>query len=213
MTNRQNSHLRMFINVQIIFRDYPDKWNAAPALAGIISKLDEYLAAIQTLNREIAIKAKGTKLKKDNLRKSLSEKAVAISGTLKAYALMNNDKVLAKKVHLTKTHLRNLREMDISRSINNLIQTGRENLPKMKEYAFNEESLNSLEMDMNQFNKMIGRPAQILATRNAKKKELKKVFAKTNLLLKNQLDNLMTQFKYTDPEFYELYKRSRVIYG
>lgn len=213
MTKRQNSHLKMFINVQVIFRNYPDKWNAVSVLTGIISKLDEYLAAIQTLNREIAIKAKGTKLEKNNLRKSLSAKAIVISGVLEAYAMMNNDKVLAKKVHITKTYVRNLREMDISRTINNLIQAARENLPKMKEYAFNEESINSLEKDMNQFNKRIGGPAQILATRNAKKKELKKVFAKTNLLLKDQLDNMMTQFQYTDPEFYELYKRSRVIYG
>ena len=85
--------------------------------------------------------------------------------------------------------------MDISRTINNLIQAARENLPKMKEYTLNEENITSLENDMNQFNKMIGRPAQIQATRNAKKKELKKVFAKTNLLLKDQLDNMMTQFQ------------------
>ena len=195
MTKRQNSHLKMFINVQVVFRDYPDKWNAVSVLSGIISKLDEYLAAIQILNREIAIKSKGTKLKKNNLRKSLSAKALAISGILEAYAMMNNDKVLAKKVHLTKTNLRNLREMDISRTINNLIQAARENLPKMKEYTLNEENITSLENDMNQFNKMIGRPAQIQATRNAKKKELKKVFAKTNLLLKDQLDNMMTQFQ------------------
>ena len=110
MTKRQNSHLKMFINVQVVFRDYPDKWNAVSVLSGRTSKLDEYLAAIQILSREIAIKSKGTKLKKNNLRKSLSAKALAISGILEAYAMMNNDKVLAKKVHLTKTNLRNLRK-------------------------------------------------------------------------------------------------------
>ncbi|HYX07318.1 MAG TPA: hypothetical protein VE912_11350, partial [Bacteroidales bacterium] len=68
MTNRQNSHLRMFINVQIIFRDYPDKWKTVPVLADIKDHLDQHLAAIQALNREIGIKSKGTKLKKDNLR-------------------------------------------------------------------------------------------------------------------------------------------------
>ncbi len=32
MTKRQNSHLKMFINVQVVFRDYPDKWNAVLVL-------------------------------------------------------------------------------------------------------------------------------------------------------------------------------------
>lgn len=211
MNATQNVHLRMFINTQTAMDNYSNKWNSIPVFLARKNEFDEIIQRIVAQNEKTNPASIAVTENKADVRQGLAEKTIVVSGILQAYAAMNDDPVLADKVKITKTDLKNCRETEVETLVTPVIAEARNNLANLTDYMLTEDMIVEVETSLDNFKALIGQPRTIRNKAFAAKTVLGDLFDEANNLLDSQLDKLMIRFKFTDQDFYEEYTRARVI--
>lgn len=211
MNTDQNKHLRMYLNTQAALDNHTNKWNTFPIMVVKKNEYDELIQRIISQNEKTNPASKGITESKDLVRHGLTEKAVSLSGTMQAFAAVNNDLELAEKVSLTKTALNHCRETDLEAMVVPVITEARNRIEALTDYLVTEDIIVEVETSLDNFKALIGQPRTIRNKAFAAKTVLADLFDQTDDLLNGQLDKLMLRYRATDNDFYEEYTRARVI--
>ncbi|GET27666.1 hypothetical protein [Prolixibacter sp. NT017] len=211
MNTDQNKHLRMYLNTQAALDNHTNKWNMLPIMVAKKNEYDELIQRIISQNEKTNPASKGITESKDLVRHGLTEKAVSLSGTMQAFAAVNNDLELAEKVSLTKTALNHCRETDLEAMVVPVITEARNRIEALTDYLVTEDMIVEVETSLDNFKALIGQPRTIRNKAFAAKTVLADLFDQTDDLLNSQLDKLMLRYRATDNDFYEEYTRARVI--
>ncbi|GET30021.1 hypothetical protein [Prolixibacter sp. SD074] len=211
MNTNQNKHLRMYLNTQTALDNNTNKWNTLPIMVATKNQYDELIQRIIGQNEKTNPASKGITESKDLVRYGLTEKAVSLSGTMQAFAAVNNDLELAEKVTLHKSDLTRCRETDLEALVVPVITEARNRIEALTDYQVTEDMLVEIETSLDNFKALIGQPRTIRNKAFAAKTVLADLFDKADDLLNNQLDKLMLRYRATNSDFYEEYTRARVI--
>ena len=213
MNKVQTNQFRMFLNTQDMLDANTTIWNGTPIIVSTKNQYDELIQRVVEKNEKTNPNSKGVTRNKDQALLNLTEKVVSLSGILQAYAAFNNDIVLAGKVKFVKSDLIRARETDIEGLINPFIDIAREKIGDLADFSVTEEGIVELETSLDDFKVLIGQPRTIRNQAFAAMTAVDELFDETNDLLKAKLDKLMIRFEFTNPEFYDEYKRARTIVG
>ena len=213
MNKVQTNQFRMFLNTQDMLDANTTIWNGTPIIVSTKNQYDELIQRVVEKNEKTNPNSKGVTRNKDQALLNLTEKVVSLSGILQAYAAFNNDIVLAGKVKFVKSDLIRARETDIEGLINPFIDIAREKIGDLADFSVTEEGIVELETSLDDFKVLIGQPRTIRNQAFAAMTAVDELFDETNDLLKAKLDKLMIRFEFTNPEFYDGYKRARTIVG
>ncbi len=209
----QTKHQRMFLNTQTSLNNNTSLWNTIPILVSMKNDLDELIQRIEAQNEKTNPGSVEITANKEEVKNGLAQKAMSLSGTLQAYAAINNLPEITAKVKLTKTDISRARETDIEALVKPLIDIARENLDQLVDFVVTEEIVSELETSLDDFKVLIGQPRVIRNQAFAAMDKLDELFDATNKLLKEKLDKIMIRFEYSDTEFYQEYIRARTIVG
>ncbi|MCU4174173.1 hypothetical protein [Carboxylicivirga sp. N1Y90] len=85
------------------------------------------------------------------------------------------------------------------------------NIEALKGFGISDEMITEIETSVDEFKHLIGSVRNIRIKRYANIKEADQLINAGNSLLKNKMDKMMKVFELTQPVFYDVYKRARVI--
>ncbi|MCG8409768.1 MAG: hypothetical protein MI739_00605 [Bacteroidales bacterium] len=210
MNRKNEQYLNMFLVTQSYLEEHISVWSSISRLVGYKKDFDELLARIIDIsnksNNNIAI----TK-RKENLQKTLANKAVKLSGAMQAYCSETNRIDLKKEISITKTKVLRAKDSELKPMISLLIDCSKKYLANLSDFGVTDAMIADLQITLDDFNALIGKPRVILNNKYMQLSILDELFGKANNLLKDKIDKIMVMFKDSENGFYEGYLRNRVI--
>ena len=201
----------MFLTTQETLDTNSPLWNMIPVLLNVKNNLDELIQRIADVNEKTVSNSKSVTASKEIALNGMIRKAVSLSGILQAYAAFTDNVPLAGKVKLTKSDIVQARETDVEALVAPVINEARKELANITDFGASEAMVVELETSLDDFKTHIGQPRTIRNQAFAAITLLDELFDTANGVVKNKLDKLMIQFKYTQTEFYSEYERARTI--
>ena len=216
--------LQMFSRVNEIMEKNLSRWDGIAALRTIYDEFMKNYVKIKKLSEE-QIKRPNTLINaKNKLLNQLVEKVIPVANVLEVYStgrkkkddktvkisknklLKSKDSIILKKCQLV---LRNSRKLfnkatkDAEKKITSPSKTN------ITDYGLTEGMINALEDICIKYKAESEQVGNKLKQELKIAEEIKNLVKKNNKLLQKKLDKLMIIFDSRDPEFYEIYQKSR----
>jgi hypothetical protein len=211
MNKTKTNQYRMFLSTQETLDANSPLWTMIPVLLQVKNNLDELIQRIADVNEKTVSNSKSVTASKEIALNGMMQKAVSISGILQAYAAITGNVKLAGKVKLTKSDIIQARETDVEALVAPIIKEARKELANITDFGASEAMVVELETSLDDFKTQIGQPRTVRNQAFAAITLLDELFDTANVVVKDKLDKLMIQFKYTQTEFYSEYERARTI--
>ena len=211
MNDRQENKLTMYETVQETMAANVTITAAVPAIAPAVAALGAEITTIQTLSQTQKQPTKGATKSKSQLRGAMADAAVPVASALKALASATGNAELAAQANFTRTDFvfsRDTVAPDNAVIVKNLAIA---NLAALANYGAVQSDIDALAAAITAYNASITRPRQVVTLTKAATKQLEEAFARADVILNDQLDNLIEKFRLTQPAFYLAFQSARVI--
>lgn len=211
MKKRNENELTMFVLIQNYVLGLPEEVkDAMPTFDNVFTVFNNSVTSIGNLNGELSAKGLGYKIEKMNTKQTMVETAIVVSNAIRAYALVNNDTVLANNFKHTYPKLVTLRDTTAYNTCSFIHQKAVEMQDEIGDYGITTAILTSLENQLTSYLEKLAQPRQNIVDRKLVNQQIDSLF-KTS---KNQLflmDALVTTIKDTNPEVYNKYFNDRKV--
>lgn len=205
LANKQS----MYQALQSMLATNKPKWEIVPAISTTIQALEGLLNEIDACTSITSDSKKGETMQKKELRMQIIERTIEISSILSALILQTSEQYVGTKLDYSKSKLVKMRDMQLETTCSAIAEQGTEHLTLMTTAGIDANDIEALKTDIKTFAELLPRQRLSVTERKTANEKLKDLFARTDTLLKTQLDRLMLRYKQTQPEFYSSYKNSR----
>lgn len=168
-------------------------------------------AAIVAAFQQEDLVTKGITTDKVEAKKALAMMAIDIALPISAYAVKSGNNELKEKVSFSFSDLFRTKHGQVGSRIRNISDIGKEHLSGLAHYGINQSALDTLEAMIDDYEQKVPNPKNAAAIKKAVRENIKNLFAKNALLLKEHLDKTVVGFKKNYPDFVLAYKANRVI--
>ncbi len=185
-----------------------------PKFANAMLKLKEVSVKIQAIQVQQERDITGVAEDKHKTLNQLIDLMVEISGALQSYALEKENNTLHERINFTESTIDKLPHSVINNTAELIIEEADKLTPEeLTAEGISAEELTELKSLQAKFKVILQAPRQAIIDRSNQTEELRELFSEAADIKKKVLDNLITQFKRKDPEFYRKYTAaSNVIY-
>ena len=173
------------------------------ALGETLSALDAQIQAAQG--------NPGATTAKEQARVSLCAVAVEVIGAIKAYCAVAQDPELLAKVSFTASTICAGKVSEVVARCKNVWQAATDNAAALGKYGVTAAKLTKLDKAIKAFDRVKTAPRQHRVIKSAATKLIPVLVNSGVGILRNQLDELMPQFKESNPSFYNAYFSARVV--
>jgi hypothetical protein len=135
--------------------------------------------------------------------------AIYIVAALKAYASITGNLALAADVNFSPSDILRVKETDADDICLHIHQLGTTHLVALGDYDITQADLDVLAKEIKDFSDLIGKPRLSIGQGKAIREEIDTLIQKTDLQLRDQLDNLMLKYRVKAPAFYSQYLSAR----
>jgi hypothetical protein len=214
MLQKFNDELQMLTDVQQLLKIPANAAKIAPVqdLVDGATELDTRIITI-TDNKAITdADTNGIRGNKLNMRETVADDILALSGPLANLGRKNNDQVLVQKYNFSKTELTRMRDQDLLTAAQNTSADATTNLAALAPAGVTAQMVTDLNNDRAALLLLVASPEQAKQQKKAANQIIKAEFPHTRQLLEISLTPLMrTNFAKTDPLFYITYLASTLI--
>ncbi|MBI9068816.1 MAG: hypothetical protein JEZ09_16085 [Salinivirgaceae bacterium] len=201
------------VDATLVFLDNNvSKWQSIAKIGEVKNQLDAINLAIDNAAEEQEQSQVTIGKVKQKLKHTICEKADILNDVIEVFALMTDKPTLADKMADSASDLLKMKNEDMLRRVKQIITAANENQELLTaDYGLNAEQITDLQADYDHFLELNGQPREYQIKSSVATKSLEDLFAETNNLLVNQLDNLMKIFKRRDASFYNGYLKARMV--
>ncbi len=211
MNARQKSKLNMYRTVELHCNNNSALIAGNTAFSDSYSQFINKIVAIQGSTTEQEQKITGFTTAKSVAKKALSETASIIAGFIFAYASANNNYQLKEKVNYTYSELLAERDEQLVPVCSNILNSANDNLAALTDYGITAATVSGLQSAMEAYNAAVPANTNATSIRKAYGQALKQLIKETDVILKERMDKLVSNFADTDPGFVASYKNARSI--
>lgn len=211
MTKRQIAKYGMFHIILHFFFRHLDIVKKVPALYKAVNSFQGYLTTIDTIAPVAVKKTTGATAAKKQLRVSLTAQALFIVSLLLAFAAAKKDEELKKKIRYTKGELDKLANEELPPVCKLILAAAGQNADQMADYLLTQDVVKGFETSITNFEDVMTKPQLEEREKGVAADQVVIYFNHCDNILENHTDPLMTNFKQSDPEFYNGYKKNRRI--
>ena len=140
----------------------------------------------------------------------LSHETMNMSHRAEAYVLMTKDVILHREVHLAKTHLLKLSDVNFTSTCSIIYHTAHDNREVLMKYGVGKASLMHLRASIDNYQAVMGAPKEAITKRKQLTHQLAQRIVEQRAIL-DKIYTLMSIMQYTQPAMYALYKDTRVV--
>ena len=209
MQDRDALKIRMYGNVIHVCNSHKNEWASSPVITKIVDALSLAFAKINENNMLLQGDASGTTQAKQKERDEMSNAAITVAAALKAMASINGNLQLAADVNFSPSDILRVKETDADDICLHIHQLGTTHLAALAEYDITQSDLDVLAKEIKDFSDLIGKPRISIGQGKAIREEIDTLIQKTDLQLRDQLDNLMLKYRVKSPGFYSQYLSAR----
>jgi len=213
MNDVQENKLSMYLAVESVVNTNNPVWSGVPAFASAVGafalKLEGIVGVVE--RQETAIT--GVRSDKLNAQNLMIETALTVSGSVFAYASTVNNQTLKEAVSYTESSLKYVRDTISAERCTVIHSQASAVVADLGDYGVTPAVLAELDDRITAFIELIAAPRVAITSRKGATSVLVELIKEMDLILKEQLDMLMPQFKVSDPVFYTHYFDSRLIAG
>jgi len=188
-------------------------WQSSGPLINAVNELENLMNQIESTRLITDENHSGLVTEKTNLQNSLINKAFEIASLLHAWASMSGNSVLLKKVDFPISDLQRQRDNELASTCKGILALARENIGGLYQYQLNENDLNNLDNQINQYESGLPNHRISILERKAANEKIKELHASIDRILVDQLDRIMFRFNTTNPDFYTSYLNARKVVG
>ena len=186
-------------------------WSAIPIMNTFKTELDDQLLGVSEKMKATGVSSKGITISKNDLKEQISIKTAVLSGALSAYASVSENQYLLSNGSFVKSDVISMRDIELPGRLTSLTDLLTAHRKSLEEYGITKAQVTDLETSVDDFRELVGQPRLIQSQANLAKKAVEELVDNAMGILNNKLDKVMLQFQFSNPSFYEGYKRARVI--
>jgi len=210
MNKEQTKYFRTMQSTQVHLDNHPGIWSAIPKIVAIKNNIDEIISRISIKSDDIAAMM-GISERKEALKGIIAMKGSRLAGTLEAFAYEQGDNDMIKKVSASRTDIHRMSDEELGPFVKLLTETATTHMTALADYGITQEVITELQTSLDEYSALIGKPRIVLNSKYVALDAIDELVDEGNKLLNNQLDKIMLMFRESDPDFYNGYKRARVI--
>ena len=211
MYARSEAKLNMYHSTQKHCADHPDVVASVPAFAKTFDSFNANISAIMALSQQEDLATKGITLDKATAKNLLCQLAADIAAPIFAFASATGNNKLKQEVKFTAAGLLRTKDDVLGPRCQNIKDKGTENVTALKPWGITDTSLEALQTAIDGYLAKTPTPRNSTAEKKTIRNNIKKLFAETDLLLKDQLDKIVVGVQISSPDFYATYKENRII--
>ena len=211
MTTKQQNKLNMYLAVKAVLDANNSIWQPLAAFADGYAGLNTQIGSIQTLEQSQNLDTSGIAQDKQASKVAMATAAIGIALAVRAYAVKTKNNTLAKEVDFNQSDLTGARDTDAVEDCQNIHDAATTNLAALAAYGVTAAKLTALQTAITAFSGLMGKPRQTIASSKTVTQQLSDAFDATDLVLKEELDNLIGQFADTNAGFVSDYQNARTI--
>jgi hypothetical protein len=212
MTNKQQTHLKMFIATLLVVDKFKPLWSAIVAFANAREALGGAIDEIRAQEMKQSTATTGVTANKRKSRDAMCRATAVVGGALAAYADTQKDNELFVLADYTVSDLMYLPEETCLNKCIALLNSGTTNLAALKATKhLAQADLDDLQAKIDEFKAALERPRQTKAQTKSATDKIPESIAAADAILERQLDRLMERFRDSNPDFYSEYQLARQI--
>jgi len=182
------------------------------AFLAVMNALKANIDSVDLLRASIAQSSKGYAAQKKALKIALSAMSATIMKAAYAYAIANDDDVLAAKMKISRSKLKEMKYVDLITFVGGAIDLVTPLIASLADYGVTPVMLTNWTTLKDQLEDVISNPQNALANREAVNKDIQNTLRECMLLLVDQADQLAWQFINLDLNYYNQYLANRKLH-
>ncbi len=210
MSNRDQATVKSFEEVLSLLLKNSELLQPLPKYATLLALVQQYLPEILLLVKALDSNTGGIAIGKSDLRANIEALTLDMSGKLTSYANDKTDPVMLADIYFTPTDLSRCADLTLVTHTQKVCSTALEHLTDVTAYAITKEAANDLNKLANDFNDKINAPTEGKKDKGDVYMAFKAKVKLMKAVLKN-MDKEMLIVRFSAPEFYEHYTKSRKI--
>ena len=212
MKKNFNNLKNMFSSVQAIILYYIAVWTGYVPFETSNAKFNTVVGKIED-NEEIQkILTKGWTVAKRTKKRNMAKKAMEICRKIRAFASSKKDSALFGRMQITYSKIYYGTANVALAYANNILTEANAMTPAERTtYDISDGDITALTDLISEFDTAASTPRDRIVIRKAATEKLPLLFKEGSELLTDELDNLMSNYKESEPEFYEQYFNARII--
>ncbi|MFZ0825797.1 MAG: hypothetical protein WAO02_00085 [Verrucomicrobiia bacterium] len=212
MTNKQQTHLKMFIATLLVVDKFKQLWSAIVAFVNARDAFAEAIDNIRAQEMKQSTATTGVTANKRKSRDAMCRAAAMVGGALAAYADTQQDHELFVLADYSVSDLTYMPEEACLNKCSAILNAGTDNLAALKATKhLVQADLDDLQTKIDDFKTALERPRQTKAETKSATDQLPASIDATDGIVERQLDKLMERFRDTNPDFYSEYQLARQI--
>lgn len=211
MNKNQLSYKKMVIKTLNIIEKNYDIWKDNKHIAETLKKIDALMKKISEKSSAQRETSKGYTKKKAEIRQYLNEHTELFYAIFRSYGAVTDNMGIVSEYSITITQLKMKRSIQVIAFVMRAIDYAKERINVLKDFGMTQDMISDLSAKLKEYNEVMSLPRlkqdyQSVATQN-----IKMLFKNLHELMSLHLDNLMMQYKFKEPQFYNTYKIARDI--
>jgi hypothetical protein len=211
MTGRQRVKLVMFEQIESVCAQYRHVWGDLAAFRTAFASFQTELRKLAELARAQRRHTGGAAQEKVNARANLCVIAYELASAIRAHALASGDTKAAAKLAYSLTQLRIGKDNLCLERCRQILASARNHLQKLEPYGVTEQRITDMAGSLDKFATHAEQTRTIRSANKVTTGQLPAAFKAVEVILYDQLDNLMPQFRAAAPRLYNQYQESRVM--
>jgi high-affinity Fe2+/Pb2+ permease len=188
------------------------KLAAVPAIAPTLAKLSQCVQVIETKETERGDQSTGKLEVRDEAEDVLVELMVQGSSSLTAFASSSKNIELYEKAKIKKSVLHRLRGNELLLKAKSTLTLLQQYADQLVPFGITAELITSFEQAISSFEAASANVDKGFSGRSGARLSVNEAFDESDVIIKDQLDNLMESVKKIDLQLYNEYKVARVIH-
>lgn len=169
------------------------------------------ITAIINLTQQGDVVLKGITQDKQALKQNLCQMTADIAKLIFAYASATSNNTLKQEVNFSPSALAQTRDGQLVPRCQNIHDRGISNLSALADYGVTVQLLDNLQTAIDNYLAESPKPRTAISQRSTLTANLATLFTETDLILREQMDNLVVAFKTEYPDFVKTYESTRFI--
>jgi len=211
MNAKLEAKLNMYRSTQKHCNDNLSIVSTVPAFQTTLTTFNLKVSSIIALTQQEDLATKGITVDKTEAKKSLCRLATDIAAPIFAFASAGADNKLKQEVKFTFSDLLKTKDDVLAPRCQNIKDIATANLRALAAYGLTEASLSAFQTEIDNYQSKVPTPRNSAAQKKTIRDNIKKLFAETDSILKEQMDKTVVGFKASNPDFVSTYKANRVI--
>ena len=209
MNQKQLDHLNMYDAVSINLTNNHALYSANITVSAVVSAYQTQVAGLAALQIGQINNSKGISMSKEQVKANLINLTLAHADAGRAYAASIEDVPLKENLKLSKTILERMPDAELVPACQNIYNLVNSLVASLGNYGVNAASLLALQTASSSFGALVGKPKTARSSAKAYTISIEQQLAAIKVFVEEQLDPIMTQFKITQPVFYNSYLADR----